>query len=273
LKNLLSNALKFTEQGRVSLSLTKANTGWGGGHPVLTRAESVIAFEVSDTGIGIPAEKQHIIFEAFQQADAGTSRKYGGTGLGLAISRELASLLGGEIQLKSAAGSGSTFTLYLPQLYMGPTSAIPVGSQLTSSSVLPVRMPAPDRVLERVPDDRENLKPGENALLIVEDDLHYARILCDLARDTGFKVLMASTGAEALTLAPDFQPTAVSFDVFLPDMLGWTVLNHLKQNPVTRHIPVQMLTLDDDRRHGLSRGAFAFLTKPTDRSSLEAAFS
>src|SRR4030095_2531450 len=116
-------------------------------------------------------------------------------------------------------------------------------------------------------------KPGGNILLIVEDDLHYARILCDLARDTGFKVLVASTGAEALTLARDFHPPAVSLDVFLPDMLGWTVLNHLKQNPATRHIPVQMLTLDDDRRHGLSRGAFAFLTKPTDRSSLEAAFA
>jgi CheY-like chemotaxis protein len=136
-----------------------------------------------------------------------------------------------------------------------------------------MRVAIPDRVLERVPDDRNTLQPGDNALLIVEDDLHYARILCDLARDTGFKVLMASSGSEALTLAREFQPTAVSLDVFLPDMLGWTVLNHLKQNPGTRHIPVQMLTLDDDRHHGLSRGAFAFLTKPTDRSSLEAAFS
>jgi CheY-like chemotaxis protein/signal transduction histidine kinase/HAMP domain-containing protein len=273
LKNLLSNAFKFTEQGKVRLSVLKAAGGWSSDHPVLTRAESVIAFEVTDTGIGIPAEKQRIIFEAFQQADAGTSRKYGGTGLGLAISRELANLLGGEIQLKSVAGSGSTFTLYLPQLYVGPTSAIQASSQTSSHATLPVRVSPPDRVLERVPDDRDSVQPGENILLIVEDDLHYARILCDLARDTGFKVLMASSGSEALTLAREFQPTAVSLDVFLPDMLGWTVLNHLKQNPATRHIPVQMLTLDDDRRHGLSRGAFAFLTKPTDRSSLEAAFA
>jgi CheY-like chemotaxis protein/signal transduction histidine kinase/HAMP domain-containing protein len=273
LKNLLSNAFKFTEQGKVRLSVLKAAGGWSADHPVLTRAESVIAFEVTDTGIGIPAEKQRIIFEAFQQADAGTSRKYGGTGLGLAISRELANLLGGEIQLKSVAGSGSTFTLYLPQLYVGPTGAIPLTSQSSSHPSSPVRASAPDRVLERVPDDRDSVQPGENILLIVEDDLHYARILCDLARDTGFKVLMASSGSEALTLAREFQPTAVSLDVFLPDMLGWTVLNHLKQNPATRHIPVQMLTLDDDRRHGLSRGAFAFLTKPTDRSSLEAAFA
>jgi len=273
LKNLLSNAFKFTEQGKVRLSVLKAAGGWSADHPVLTRAESVIAFEVTDTGIGIPAEKQRIIFEAFQQADAGTSRKYGGTGLGLAISRELANLLGGEIQLKSVAGSGSTFTLYLPQLYVGPTGAILLTSQSSSHPTLPVRASAPDRVLERVRDDRDSVQPGENILLIVEDDLHYARILCDLARDTGFKVLMASSGSEALTLAREFQPTAVSLDVFLPDMLGWTVLNHLKQNPATRHIPVQMLTLDDDRRHGLSRGAFAFLTKPTDRSSLEAAFA
>src|SRR5262249_6705113 len=155
----------------------------------------------------------------------------------------------------------------------GPTGAIPLISQSSSHPALPVRASAPDRVLEHVPDDRESAQAGENILLIVEDDLHYARILCDLARDTGFKVLTASSGSEALTLAREFQPTAVSLDVFLPDMLGWTVLNHLKQNPATRHIPVQMLTLDDDRRHGLSRGAFAFLTKPTDRSSLEAAFA
>jgi len=273
LKNLLSNAFKFTEQGRVRLSVLKPSSGWSSDHPVLNRAESVIAFEVVDTGIGIPAEKQRIVFEAFQQADAGTSRKYGGTGLGLAISRELASLLGGEIQLKSAAGGGSTFTLYLPQLYQGPTAAVPAVGQASSIAISPIRMSVPDRVQERIPDDRDNVQSGDKVLLVVEDDVHYARILCDLARDTGFKVLMASSGAEALNLARDFQPTAVSLDVFLPDMLGWTVLNHLKQNPSTRHIPVQMLTLDDDRRHGLSRGAFAFLTKPTDRSSLEAAFS
>jgi HAMP domain-containing protein/CheY-like chemotaxis protein/signal transduction histidine kinase len=273
LKNLLSNAFKFTEQGEVRLSVLPASGGWTSDHPVLTRAESVIAFEVTDTGIGIPIEKQRIIFEAFQQADAGTSRKYGGTGLGLAISRELANLLGGEIQLRSAAGAGSTFTLYLPQMYMGPTGSLPPQSQAPAILAFPKRPPVPDRIEERVSDDRENIRHGENILLIVEDDVHYARILCDLAHDSGFKVLLASSGTEALALMRDYRPTAVSLDVFLPDMLGWTILNHLKQDPNTRHIPVQILTLDDDRRHGLSRGAFAFLTKPADRSDLEAAFA
>jgi CheY-like chemotaxis protein len=126
---------------------------------------------------------------------------------------------------------------------------------------------------ERIADDRENLLPADRILLIVEDDPHYGRILCDLAHDTGFKVLVAINGSEALALAREFHPTAVSLDVFLPDMLGWTVLNHLKQDPATRHIPVQILTLDDDRQHGLARGAFSFLTKPTTPEALEAALS
>ena len=273
LKNLLSNAFKFTEQGQVRLSVSRAATGWSADHPILSRTESVIAFEVTDTGIGIPAEKQRIIFEAFQQADAGTSRKYGGTGLGLAISRELASLLGGEIQLRSTPGLGSTFTLYLPQLYVGATSAIPAQPQTSHVAGRSPVPPAKERQIERVPDDREGLQPGENTLLIVEDDSHYARILCDLARESGFKVLVASSGSEALSLVREFQPIAISLDVFLPDMLGWTVLNHLKQDPSTRHIPVQILTLDEDRKHGLSRGAFSFLTKPTSPEGLEFAFS
>jgi CheY-like chemotaxis protein/signal transduction histidine kinase/HAMP domain-containing protein len=274
LKNLLSNAFKFTEHGSVRLSVSITASGWSDGHPVLDRAASVITFEVTDTGIGIPTEKQRIIFEAFQQADAGTSRKYGGTGLGLAISRELANLLGGEIQLRSIPGVGSTFTLYLPQTYVGPSgvnisdrrASQPTSAQLTAASVV-------ERAPEQVPDDRENLEPDDAVLLIVEDDPHYARVLCDLARDKGFKVLVAARGSEALSLVREFHPSAVSLDVFLPDMLGWTVLNHLKQDPATRHIPVQILTMDEDRQHGLSRGAFSFVTKPTTREGLNAAFS
>jgi CheY-like chemotaxis protein len=275
LKNLLSNAFKFTEHGSVNLSVSVAKKGWSEDHPILTGAASVVAFEVADSGIGIAPDKQRIIFEAFQQADASTSRKYGGTGLGLAISRELASLLGGEIQLKSIPGQGSTFTLYLPLAYVGP-SASKLGPSDWKAPAVPLSLSnivVSERPAEEVADDRENLQPDDAVLLIVEDDPHYARVLCDLARDKGFKVLAALRGAEALALAREFHPTAVSLDVFLPDMLGWTVLNHLKQDPATRHIPVQMLTLDEDRQHGLARGAFAFVTKPTNPDELESALA
>jgi HAMP domain-containing protein/CheY-like chemotaxis protein/signal transduction histidine kinase len=271
LKNLLSNAFKFTAEGGVHLSVSVASDGWSEDHPILNSAASVVAFEVADTGIGIPTEKQRIIFEAFQQADAGTSRKYGGTGLGLAISRELASLLGGEIQLRSAPDKGSTFTLYLPQTYVGPSVGGAMMDRKAWSSAPPLQLSAVRAVetsAEHVEDDRENLQPDDAILLIVEDDPHYARVLCDLSRDTGFKVLVATRGTEALELAREFHPAAVSLDVFLPDMLGWTVLNHLKQDPATRHIPVQMLTLDEDRHHGLARGAFSFVTKPTTPEGL-----
>jgi HAMP domain-containing protein/CheY-like chemotaxis protein len=275
LKNLLSNSFKFTEQGGVRLSVSVAASGWSENHPVLSGAASVVSFEVADTGIGIPLEKQRIIFEAFQQADASTSRKFGGTGLGLAISRELAGLLGGEIQLRSAPGKGSTFTLYLPQTYLGPSvSNVAMREGQAAPQAMPIQLTAvglTTTAIERIADDRENLMPGDATLLIVEDDTHYARILCDLAHDMGFKFLAATNGSEALALAQEFHPTAVSLDVFLPDMLGWTVLNHLKQNPATRHIPVQMLTLDEDRQHGLARGAFSFITKPTTPEELVAA--
>jgi len=276
LKNLLSNAFKFTAQGGVRVNITPVQSGWSPGHPVLKHAPVVVAFEVTDTGIGIPPEKQRIIFEAFQQADASTSRKYGGTGLGLAISRELSHLLSGEIQLRSRLGSGSTFTLYLPQFYVGPSSLamamVPAGEAPSEAALLGTARLG-DRAIEPVPDDRETLEPGAVVLLVVEDDPHYARVLVDLAHDHGMKVLVAHRGADALALAQEYLPTAVSLDVFLPDMLGWTVLSQLKQNPATRHIPVQMVTLDEDRQHGLARGAFSFITKPTTTEGLEVALS
>jgi len=269
LKNLLSNAFKFTESGGVRLDLHPAAEGWNTGHPVLSQAPLVVAFSVSDTGIGIPIEKQRIIFEAFQQADASTSRRYGGTGLGLAISRELASLLGGEIQLKSNPGEGSTFTLYLPIAYVGASAQ--QKPQPTSHHVQQQLASARQPSVERVADDRNAIEDGDNVLLIVEDDPHYARIVARLAQDKGLKVLVAMTGAEAIELARAFKPTAISLDVFLPDMLGWTVLSRLKQDPALRHIPVQMLTLDEDRQHGLARGAFDFISKPVAAEQLSGA--
>jgi HAMP domain-containing protein/CheY-like chemotaxis protein len=273
LKNLLSNSFKFTAQGGVRLKVAQVQSGWSAEHPVLQQAPTVVAFEVSDTGIGIPQEKQKVIFEAFMQADASTSRKYGGTGLGLAISRELSNLLGGEIQLRSAPNMGSTFTLYLPLRYVGPSTA-PKPSAAPVQAMHPSVIPAlPERPIEQIPDDRLELQPGDSILLIVEDDPHYARIMVDLAREKGFKVLVAARGTDALELAKQYQPTAVSLDVFLPDMLGWTVLSQLKQNPLTRHIPVQIITLDEDRQHGMARGAFSFVTKPASTEGVEAALA
>ena len=277
LKNLLSNAFKFTKDGGVQLNVSAAVGGWSPEHGVLSMAPAVIAFEVTDTGIGIPAEKQKIIFEAFQQADASTSRKYGGTGLGLAISRELSNLLGGEIKLRSTPGQGSAFTLYLPIKYVGPSSGRKPAANDAEKSTFQAPGISPratsDRVVEHVADDRLEIEPGDSILLVVEDDPHYARVIMDLARDKGFKVLVAARGADALNLAQQFQPSAVSLDVFLPDMLGWTVLSQLKQNPLTRHIPVQIITLDEDRQHALARGAFSFVTKPTTTEGVDEALS
>ncbi|HTW75113.1 MAG TPA: response regulator, partial [Steroidobacteraceae bacterium] len=284
LKNLLSNAFKFTDHGGVRLHVSLASGGWNSGHPVLSQAPRVIEFSVTDTGIGIPPDKQRIIFEAFQQADVGTARKYGGTGLGLAISRELAHLLGGEIRLTSTPGSGSTFSLYLPLVYAGPAygrGAAAVGGAGTgegapTAAAALAALRYPPRVssvtpAEEIVDDREALQQGEPTLLIVEDDPHYARVLLNLARDRGFRALVAKTGTEALELARRHRPTAITLDVFLPDMLGWTVLNQLKRDPTTRHVPVQILTVEEERQYGLERGAFSFVRKPVTTDGLEAA--
>jgi CheY-like chemotaxis protein len=266
LKNLLSNAFKFTAQGQVSLSVKAVSEGWNSGHPVLDQAANVVVFEVSDTGIGIPAEKQKLIFEAFQQADASTSRKYGGTGLGLAISRELSNLLGGEIHLRSTPGVGSTFRLFLPVRYVGAATV----ARPAMPSAVPVLS---ERVVEQIEDDRSHLSPEDMLLLVVEDDPHYARILMDLAHEEGFKVIIASRGEEALDLAEEYTPAAVSLDIFLPDMLGWTVMSQLKKNAKTRHIPVQVVTLDEDKQHALARGAFSFVPKPTSAEGVRIALS
>jgi HAMP domain-containing protein/CheY-like chemotaxis protein/signal transduction histidine kinase len=271
LKNLLSNAFKFTASGRVVLSAEVATHGWSSDHPVLGSVQDVVAFRVTDTGIGIPVDKQKLIFEAFQQADAGTSRKYGGTGLGLAISRELAGLLGGEITLQSAPGAGSTFSLLLPTCYVGPAAA---PAPIRDIGRARDAEPPPQRsaqVQVALPDDRENLAPDDQAIVVVEDDPGYARIVAEQARANGFKALIASRGSDALDLIRRYRPTAVSLDIFLPDMLGWTVLSQLKRDPATRHIPVQVVSLDEDINHALTRGAFGFLTKPATVEHLNSA--
>ncbi len=266
LKNLLSNAFKFTSHGQVTFRIRRALAGWNLDHPVLSTVPTVVAFEVSDTGIGIPVEKQKIVFEAFQQADAGTSRRFGGTGLGLAISRELAMLLGGEIRLVSAPREGSTFTLYLPETYMGaaPEMILPK-FQLQQQTPLLVQQA---HHLEDIPDDRETIMPGEPTVLIVEDDPHYARVLLGAVREKGLKGIVTAHGRLALSLTREYKPVAITLDIFLPDMLGWTVLSHLKQDPETRHIPVQILTVEEERLHGLGHGAFAYMIKPTTTEDL-----
>ncbi len=293
IKNLLSNAFKFTHQGSVCLSVEQASGGWSRDNEDLNRATQVLAFSVSDTGIGISPDKQQIIFEAFQQADGSTSRKYGGTGLGLAISRELARLLGGEIRLVSTPAQGSTFTLYLPQSY----SASRVGrhgraAPAPLADVVPhvERLRGPsgddqalqtDRVLigpqmagtgldesEGLPstnvadDDRRDILLGDKVLLIVENDLAFARVLLQAARHVGFKGLVSTTGAGALTLTGDFHPAVITLDIFLPDMEGWRILERLKSDLATRHIPICVVSTDDSRERALRSGAVGFLTKP-----------
>ena len=276
LKNLLSNAFKFTEQGSVRLAVRLVDHGWSEEHPILSRAGAVVAFEVTDTGIGILPEKQRIIFEAFQQADAAPAAS--------TAARALASRSAANLRVCWAAKFSCT-AFPAPAAHSRcscrrPTSVHPRESPCRAIAVSRCRLrrcifrrPASLSMCpSRFPTTAPILGVNDPILLIVEDDPHYARVLCDLSHDKGFKVLVASRGAEALALAREFHPSAVSLDVFLPDMLGWTVLNHLKQDPTTRHIPVQMLTMDEDRQHGLSRGAFSFVTKPTTPEGLESAF-
>src|SRR5690606_24987464 len=269
LKNLLSNAFKFTPQGSVRMRAYNARAGWSPDNASLRDAGTVVAIEVSDSGIGISADKQRIVFEAFQQADAGTSRQYGGTGLGLAISREIAGLLGGELQLRSEPGAGSTFTLYLPLHYAGAEDAGALRMPRAFNGARLVSEPAPAAV-ESVDDDRGLPSDDAPVLLLVEDDVRFAGVLRDMARAEGFRVLVATTGAEALRLVRDHAPTAICLDIFLPDMLGWTLLARLKQDAATRHIPVQILTVEEVRHQSLERGAFAYLAKPATTAAIDA---
>jgi signal transduction histidine kinase/DNA-binding response OmpR family regulator len=279
LRNLLSNAFKFTEKGYVSVRVAPANSGWSADHPVLSQAESVIAFTVSDTGIGIPREKQKIIFEAFQQAESGTSRKYGGTGLGLSISRELAKLLGGQVVLASSvSGRGSTFVLYLPTTYRSPSTETKVDKKEEPTPFLlnmPYRLAnrfTPDTIEPKVnviEDDRNHLQPGDQVLLIIEDEPAFARILLDAAHEKGFKAVAAVGGDAALRLVSEIKPSAVTLDIRLPDMDGWKVLARFKNDPNTRHIPIQIISADEDRLRGFQEGVVAFFSKPVSKDEMD----
>ena len=275
LKNLLSNAFKFTHEGQVTLSIEPVRAGWHADNEDLNRAVEAVAFHVTDTGIGISNEKQQIIFEAFQQADGSTSRKYGGTGLGLAISRELSKLLGGEIRLESTPGRGSSFTLYLPLTYTpsrlyrriappgtGELGQPDNGHVFDNAKVLAQQPPEPTLLANEAMDDRDNIQPGDTVLLIVENDLAFARFLLEAAREKGCKALVTSQGAAALALARDYMPDAVTLDIVLPDMEGWRVMDRLKHDLSTRHIPICVVSTEDARERAFAAGSLSFLTKP-----------
>jgi HAMP domain-containing protein/CheY-like chemotaxis protein/signal transduction histidine kinase len=279
LMNLLSNAFKFTEKGNVILRIAPAARDEKYALESLNRARDVLAFSVSDTGIGIPPEKQRIIFEAFQQADGTTSRKYGGTGLGLSISREIARLLGGEIRVTSVPGEGSTFTLFLPREFEAARAIAPlVARRRPALEMEAAWTPAETFSTETIllegegADDRMDIQEGDRVVLVVEDDVKFAKILIDLAHDKGFKCLLATTGNVALALAQKYAPAAITLDIRLPDRDGWTILDRLKHDARTRHIPVHIISVEGERRRALRRGAFNHLVKPVTNGDLEMTF-
>jgi CheY-like chemotaxis protein len=275
LKNLLANAFKFTDQGGVKLQISMVAEAEQLDNPM-------IAFAVSDTGIGISEDKQKIIFEAFQQADGTTSRKYGGTGLGLSISRELAQLLGGRIEIVSQPNQGSTFTFYLPQTYSGnaqrttqkPRKTVgvlsPLPPQFQPTQASPQLFPS---FPNEIADDREIIQPGDRVLLVVEDDDKFARILLEMARQQGFKVMVALQSKQGLALAQQFKPDAITLDIHMPEMDGWTMLDRLKHDPKTRHIPVHIFSVDDREQRGLQLGAITYLQKPVSPEILTQVFT
>jgi CheY-like chemotaxis protein/signal transduction histidine kinase/CHASE3 domain sensor protein len=267
--NLLSNAFKFTATGTVSLHVSRPAPN--AILPTGLVAATTIAITVSDTGIGIPADKLQHVFHAFEQVDASTSRQYGGTGLGLAISRRIAMLLGGDIVLASESGRGSTFTVYLPEEApdVGRTAdAVPL-QQAAAEATLPL---SPGLLADTIDDDRASLSPGDTVILVVEDDPAFARILADMVHRKGHRVLAAGDGESGLALAKRYRPTGILLDVMLPGMDGWTVIERLKGDAATRHIPVHFISATDDATRGLELGAVGFLTKPVSRESIGSAF-
>src|SRR5438270_6045253 len=302
LKNLLANAFKFTEEGSVTVRVTTVKDRSRFEAPTLLSTGTVLAFQVKDTGIGIPKNKQKIIFEAFQQADGTTSRKDGGTGLGLSISREITRLLGGEIHVDSQPGDGSGFTLYLPDRYIGmedsdeeeaeqppqtrtrsfapkihtPEALKPIKTrhEAPRAELLSHPPPMPDAVVQKpIEDDREHLREGDRVLLIIEDDVKFARIMVGMAREKGFKAVVATRGDTGLALANELMPAAITLDIQLPVVDGWAILDRLKRNPRTRHIPVHVISIVEKSQKGAAMGAFSYLEKPVSKEALEGAMT
>ncbi|WP_250441215.1 response regulator [Caballeronia sp. AZ1_KS37] len=257
LKNLLSNAVKFTDAGAVSLTLKRAGEG-------------AVQFVVTDTGIGIAPDQLEAIFEAFQQADGTTSRHYGGTGLGLSISRSLAHLLGGDIAVRSAQGAGSTFTLTMPLVY-GASDALPSAVAEAPAPVV-VEEEAPIEALHVIDEDRFDVTPGRRLVLVVEDEPGFAQVLLDLAHELGYRCIVSGTAREALKLAQDSAPNAILLDIALPDRSGLVLLQELKANPKTRHVPVHVVSASDRSEAALHLGAIGYAVKPTTREQLTAIF-
>ncbi|TLY78547.1 MAG: response regulator, partial [Gammaproteobacteria bacterium] len=309
LKNLLSNAFKFTARGSVQLRIAPAESGWSPGRAQLATASEVIAFIVSDTGVGIPANKQKVIFEAFQQADGTTSRRFGGTGLGLSISRELTALLGGEIAVQSVPGAGSTFVLYLP-LPKEPVVSPPPAAAIAADEIaraLPEALPdiAPDALADALPDtladalpdtvptvepppaaaevagavarvsddrdDRDDIEPGDRVVLIVEGDAAFAGTVLDIAHERGFKAVIAPDGGAGLALAQALRPDTITLNLKLPDVDGWTVLERLKRTAHTRHIPVTLVSLADHTHDSVHLAAVAMVSREEAREALQEA--
>jgi HAMP domain-containing protein/CheY-like chemotaxis protein/GAF domain-containing protein len=314
LKNLLSNAFKFTQEGDVTLTVRRAEKGRRFLNPALEAAPDVVAFAVADTGIGIAKDKQRLIFEAFQQADGTTSRKFGGTGLGLSISREIARLLGGEIRVESKESQGSTFTLFLPMRYIPrqdgpdrdptiPRDFTPISRDYSPAAprqsremaavsrntvrgpvrrdqrrrpsgdalqYQPERRAVPQTVID---DDRDQIEEGDRTVLVIENDQNFAKVLLDMARDKGYKGVVELDGEAGLKAARELRPDAITLDIDMPGMDGLQVLDRLKRDPETRHVPVHIISGVEEKREGLKAGAIAFLAKPVSKEGLDDAFA
>ncbi|HMK19419.1 MAG TPA: HAMP domain-containing protein [Chitinophagaceae bacterium] len=293
LKNLLSNAFKFTEKGEVKLRIYEAHNNWRQHHTGLSNAQKVVAFEIRDTGIGISKDKQNIIFEAFQQAEGSTSRKYGGTGLGLSISRGLADLLGGSIELISEIGSGSTFTLFLPidydpakakrekqtnlkiseyKLALGVTDAA-IQSVPTIKVSDTKDLDALNEIINEVGDDRNNIQANDKVVLVIEDDVRFGKIMIEMAHELELKVVVATHFGDVFDLVNKYNPVAVTLDVKLPDASGWRVLDLFKNDINFRHIPVHLISGEENKLLAMQRGARSFHLKPLKTEALSNLFN